>query len=320
MTKSEIHAVLCEKYLTEDATGETLEAFSDIFHTACKTIEHFETHERIMVSVSGGSDSDCMVHFFCTYFPEYLYKIHFVFADTGIEYAATRKHLSELEKKYDIKINRVRGLSVVTACRLYGVPMLNKNKSKALSMYLRKTPKGYFLVFENESKYFGFTDKERQLAKYCEDNNIKVSEKCCEVSKKKPIQQFAKQHNIDLTVTGERRSEGGLRATVHKSCFEEHKHGDHKFMPLFWWSDTTKRIFKETEKIIYSDCYEIWGMKRTGCVGCPFGKDTAGELNLMKKYEPKLYKACLAVFGKSYEIMDKFKVRRKPCLPENIKE
>lgn len=320
MNKSEIYAALRKKYLTEDATGETLEAFSDIFHTACKTIEHFETHERIMVSVSGGSDSDCMVHFFCTYFPEYLYKIHFVFSDTGIEYSATRNHLAELENKYNIQIERVRGESVVTSVRKYGVPMLNKSKSKALSMYLRKTPKGHFLVFENDSKYFGFTDKERQLAKYCEKNKIMVSEKCCEVSKKKPMQQFAKQHKIDLIVTGERKAEGGLRATIHKSCFEEHKHGGHKFMPLFWWNDTTKKIFKETEKIHYSDCYEVWGMKRTGCVGCPFGKDTAGELKLMKQYEPKLYALCRKVFGTAYETMDKFQVRKKPCLPENVKE
>lgn len=52
MNKSEIYAVLRKKYLTEDATGETLEAFSDIFHTACKTIELFETY-RLIISVFG---------------------------------------------------------------------------------------------------------------------------------------------------------------------------------------------------------------------------------------------------------------------------
>lgn len=304
-------------YLTEESTIDDINAFSEIWHTCAKVYEYFEAHENILVSYSGGSDSDCMVHLFCKYFPQYIEKIHFVFSDTGIEYKATRNHVKETEIKYNITIKTVRGLSVVTSCKRYGVPMLNKNKSKALSMFLRRTPKGHFLVFENNSPYFGFSDNERKLAMYCDDNNISVSEKCCEVSKKNPLKKYAKNNCIDLQVTGERKSEGGLRATIHKSCFEIHKNGEHKFMPLFWWTDKTKKIFKEKEQIKYSDCYEIYGMKRTGCVGCPFGRDTKTELETMQKFEPELYKLCLTVFGESYRLMDKFEVRKHKCLPDD---
>lgn len=326
MNKPKIYAVLREKYITENATGETLEAFSDIFHTACKTIEHFETHERICVSVSGGSDSDCMVHFFCTYFPEYLYKIRFVFSNTGLEYEATRKHIKELEKKYAITIDCIRGESVVTVVRKYGIPIISKEKSLILHYYMKNAPYairqveglGEYAKDGTKSKR-AFTEKEKALSAYCKDNNIAISERCCYHSKKKPLRDYRKQHQIDLNVTGERRAEGGIRSTSHQSCFEEHKNGEHKYMPLWWWSDTTKKIFKVTENIRYSDCYEIWGMKRTGCVGCPLNSNIGEDLKMIKEYEPKLYKACLAVFGKSYEIMDKYKVRRKPCLPENAR-
>jgi 3'-phosphoadenosine 5'-phosphosulfate sulfotransferase (PAPS reductase)/FAD synthetase len=121
-----------------------------------------------------------------------------------------------------------------------------------------------------------------------------------------------------LSVTGERKAEGGQRAVVHKTCFEEGNHGIDKFMPLFWWTDETKADFKKSEEIRYSDCYEIWGMKRTGCVGCPFGKDTAEELRLMHEYEPNLYNACMKVFGQAYELTDRFNCRRKKCLPDFI--
>lgn len=140
---------------------------------------------------------------------------------------------------------------------------------------------------------------------------------CCDVSKKKPLKQYQKEHDIDLAVTGERKAEGGARAVQNKSCFREDDKCD-RYMPLFWWSDETKRIFKKTEGIRYSDCYEVWGMKRTGCVGCPFGKDTAHELELMYQYEPKLYKAVMAVFGQAYELTDRFNCRRNKCLPDSF--
>ena len=59
-------------------------------------------------------------------------------------------------------------------------------------------------------------------------------------------------------------------------------------------------------------------MRRTGCVGCPFGSDTAQELRLMMEYEPNLYKACMNVFGIAYELTDRFNCRRKKKLPEYI--
>ena len=42
-------------------------------------------------------------------------------------------------------------------------------------------------------------------------------------------------------------------------------------------------------------------MKRTGCVGCPYSRELQHELDLIKKYEPKLHKAVCNVFKDSYE-------------------
>lgn len=293
---------------------------ADVLHTCIKMNNYFRDHDSIAISVSGGSDSDCIVHLVCTYFPEYLEKISFVFVDTGLEYEATKRHISDLESKYGINIFKIRGLSVVTSCRRYGFPILNKIKAHYIDMYRRRTPKGYYLVFEADDPkmHFRFTERERELARYLDENGINVSSKCCDVSKKAPLQKFQKENNVDLSVTGERKAEGGQRAVVHKSCFEEGNHGMDKFMPLFWWSDATKADFKAKEGIRYSDCYEVWGMKRTGCVGCPFGKDTAEELRLMHEYEPNLYNACMKVFGQAYELTDRFNCRRKKCLPESF--
>lgn len=55
-------------------------------------------------------------------------------------------------------------------------------------------------------------------------------------------------------------------------------------------------------------------MKRTGCVGCPFNSRVGDELQIVQKYEPKLYKACINLFGESYSLMDEFNVHRKKIL------
>lgn len=320
MNRPEFAAAIREKYMLNESldTGQRFEAYDALFHTGSKLLDYFGSHERIAISVSGGSDSDCIVHLVCTYFPEFLEKCKFVFVNTGLEYDATKRHLCDLEKRYGIEIDRIRGKSVVTAIRKYGVPILNKAKSKNINLYLRGTPKGEYLVFQADGALYSFTKSERELARYLKENGIMVSSKCCDISKKEPLYQYMKQNHTDLNVSGERKAEGGVRATVNKSCFSENVHGIDKYMPLFWWSDETKRIFKKTEGIRYSDCYEVWGMKRTGCVGCPFGKDTAHELELMYQYEPKLYKAVMAVFGQAYELTDRFNCRRKKCLPDSF--
>lgn len=319
MNRPEFAAAMREKYMHNESldTGQRFEVYDALFHTGSKLIEYFSSHEHICISVSGGSDSDCIVHLVCTYFPEFLEKCKFAFVNTGLEYDATKRHLCDLEKRYGIEIDEIRGLSVVTSCKRYGFPILNKVKAHDLDLLLRKQPSGYRLVYEMEDSQFSFTERERELARYIEANQIKVSSMCCDVSKKKPLKQYQKEHDIDLAVTGERKAEGGARAVQNKSCFREADDFD-RYMPLFWWSDETKRIFKKTEGIRYSDCYEVWGMKRTGCVGCPFGKDTAHELELMFQYEPNLYKACMNVFGQAYELTDRFKCRRRKCLPDSF--
>lgn len=203
MNRSEWYHALKDKY------GDNNAAIYEIDRTLGKMQEHFSKHNKVLISVSGGSDSDCVVHLICKYMPEYLPKCSFVFINTGLEYAATKRHLDDLEQKYGIAIERIRGKSVVWAVRKYGVPILNKAKAKSLDLFLRRTPKGEYLVFEANGTYYGFTEAERRLARYLDEHKISVSQKCCDVSKKKPAEKYIKEHGIDLDVTGERRAEGG---------------------------------------------------------------------------------------------------------------
>lgn len=294
---------------------------ADVMHTCIKMNNYFRDHDCIAISVSGGSDSDCIVHLVCTYFPEYLSKCKFVFVNTGLEYDATKRHLCDLEKRYGITIDRIRGKSVVMVVREYGIPILSKYKSEMIRKHMNGIQYAWGYIFGDKVKTnhsMMFTDAQKTLVQYLVDNQIKISALCCTYSKKKPLKHFQKEHEIDLSVTGERQAEGGQRALAHSSCFQEYKNDISRYMPLWWWSDETKADFKAKEEIRYSDCYEVWGMKRTGCCGCPFNLNISDDLQAMYEYEPRLFKACMNVFGQAYELTDRFNCRKKKCLPDSF--
>lgn len=298
-----------------------MEDISRINNTMGKMAYYLGNHNNICISVSGGSDSDIIIHMVATYFREYLPKIHFVFIDTGLEWKATREHIKYLQSKYDVEIDKIHGMSVVTAVRTYGVPVISKYHSGVIDAYCRDVPFSIKKVNATKEEVGGyaFSPKHRALADACKEREITVSCKCCDKSKKYPFNKYAKQLHCDLSITGERKAEGGTRAISHTSCFEPNNHGKwDKYMPLFYWDDGTKQYYKEHEDIRYSDCYEVYKMKRTGYVGCPFNSKVNEDLKLMQEYQPNLLKACLNVFGVAYRLMDEFKVRRVPTLKDIV--
>lgn len=286
-------------------------------------------YENIMISISGGSDSAIMTDAILriiVYYPDI--KATFVFFNTGLEYDATKRHLKELEEKYGIKIEWVPPvLPIPTCCKKYGLPFW----SKAVSENIYRLQKHNFkwedkpfdvLIQEHPRCRSALkwwcnkhpkkkNGKESALniayAPYLKEYIIahpppfRVSAKCCEKAKKLPSAKYEAQHDFDLVCTGVRKLEKGARAIVHKNCYTINTDKTDTFRPVFWLSDEDKQDYKKHYKLRYSDCYEIWGMKRTGCCGCPFGKEFEQELELMKKYEPKLYRAAMKIFGPSYE-------------------
>lgn len=57
----------------------------------------------------------------------------------------------------------------------------------------------------------------------------------------------------------------------------------------------------------HSRCYREYGLKRTGCAGCPYGRNFEDELAAMQQYEPQLFKAVNFVFKDSYEYTRKYR-------------
>lgn len=105
---------------------------------------------------------------------------------------------------------------------------------------------------------------------------------------------------------GIRKAEGGIRAGNYKQCYYAQSERPF-YMPLFWFSDADKVAYEQVFDIVYSDCYTVYGMKRTGCAGCPFNSKFSKDLETLRQYEPQLYKASNNIFGKSYEYTLKYR-------------
>lgn len=52
--------------------------------------------------------------------------------------------------------------------------------------------------------------------------------------------------------------------------------------------------------------YEVYGLTRTGCCGCPISYKAVDDLELIRPYEPNVVKAAWNIFGKSYEYRKKY--------------
>ena len=117
--------------------------------------------------------------------------------------------------------------------------------------------------------------------------------------------------NFDLDIIGVRKAEGGPRATAYKSCFDrrsenwqEDRTGWDTYRPLFWLTNEDKRQYAEAYQIVHSACYTKYHLKRTGCAGCPLGRNIQAELETIRKFEPKFYTACMHTFGAAYKLTE----------------
>ena len=300
-------------------TASILDMFSKIFLV-------FERHQTPIVYVSGGSDSDIMLD--AIHRMDVNNKARYAYCATGMEYDTTKRHLDDLAEKYEIQIETVDPvLPIPTCCRKYGVPFWSKRVSEMIYRLQKHN-------FKWEDRPFDELIREyprcrAALRWWCnqyerKDNGsesslniayapwlkeymvahpptVPISAKCCQKAKKDPAEKFQKDQGFDLICTGLRKSEGGNRAISFKTCISVSDADADKYRPIFWLTDQDKRDYEKHYGVTHSDCYNIWGMDRTGCPGCPYGKKFEQELALMQQYEPKFYRAVLNIFGASYE-------------------
>ncbi len=279
-------------------------------------------YKKVLATISGGADSDVVLDICARADKDK--KIKYVWINTGLEYQATKVHLDYLEKKYGITITRIRPKKPIPlAVKRYGQPFLNKNASE----HIARLQKHGFTWVDGEYKELLnlFPKCASSLQWWCNmhSNNslnicnnkwlkefmisnpptFKISNKCCYHAKKSVIHSLINKNKVDLSISGVRKAEGGARATAYKSCFgsKDASHGEYdEYRPVWWYKNSDKEDYCKACSVTHSKCYTEYGLPRTGCCGCPFGKDFEHELEVVKEFEPKLYAAVNNLFKDSY--------------------
>lgn len=303
-------------------TSESLFAWD----TECKARSILEKHssDKWIVSYSGGSDSDTLMHFLRSIG----YEPKGVFFNTGFEYQATKRHVAWMRSQ-GFDIEEVKSYKTIpVAIRDHGQPFWSKYVSDMLHRLMRN---GF--QFEDESfekLYKRYPRCKAALRWWCNlwgaklrniswnpdlkefliahPPQFKIHSACCDYAKKYTSRRYCKEHGIEVVLTGVRKAEGGIRASALKSCFlPKGGHNDFDiYMPLFWWSNNEKDAWDTEHGVKHSDCYSVYGLERTGCAACAFGKDFEYELGVLERYEQPLFKAANNLFGESYEYMRQF--------------
>lgn len=279
--------------------------------------------------------------------------VKYAFFNTGLEMKATKDHVKVTAQKYDVEIETFRPkVNIVMAVREHGIPFVSKIMSAGLSEWQKKgvtlSVAEEYAQAEDKSKKrkelkerypkceslinflcccnsAGEPRPNIQLvinsSKYMRDfigeypPDFQISAKCCDYCKKNLAHSVQKDY--DMIITGERRAEGGMRSVPRKDnttmCFTETSGGQYRLRPLYYVTDADKAWYKDYYGIRYSDAYEVYGLTRTGCCGCPISYKAVDDLEKIRQFEPNIAKAAWNIFGKSYKYRkqyDDYKARR----------
>lgn len=288
--------------------------------------------------------------------------VRYVFFNTGLEMKATKDHVKETAEKYGVEIEEVRPkVGIVQAVREHGVPFVSKIMSAGLEGWQKKgIPLSIADEYEKAADKAAKRKELKERYPGCETTinflcccnsageprpniqlvinssrymrdfiseyppGFQISAKCCDYCKKQVAHSV--QKGYEMIITGERRDEGGMRSVPRKDntalCFTETSSGQYRFRPLYYVTDADKDWYKKRFGIRYSDAYEVYGLTRTGCCGCPISYKATRDLERIRPYEPNVVKAAWNIFGKSYDYRKKYnayKEGRKKAEKEAMK-
>lgn len=278
--------------------------------------EHY--NGNVVVSFSGGKDSTVLLHLVRSLFPN----AKGVYLNTGLEFPEVKEHVKSMENIDTIYPQ----LSFLEVIKQYG--WVYPSKETARKIYYAKKGRTWAQCHMAGKEKDGTPSKFKARYKrwqFLVDAPFKISDKCCDVMKKKPFHDYMKRHGGGvfvgtMTCESSLRKRGWLKTGCNAFQLA-------KGMPLSFWTeqDILQYILDEKLRIptVYGDIVKVGdklittGEKRTGCMFCPIGahlEKYPNKFQRMAKTHPKIYDYCihklnlgelLDYVGVDYKLRDK---------------
>lgn len=265
---------------------------------------------EVYVSFSGGKDSTVLLDIARSIYPD----IEAVFINTGLEYPEIYKFVKTKENVTILKPE----MNFKKVINTYGYPVISKENSQYIYEIRHSTENMKQRRLYGDSKgRFKLPSKYHYLI----DAPFEISNKCCEIMKKRPVKKFEKETG-KVPILGTMADESSLRQQSYL------QHGCNAFeskrpvsTPLGFWrqQDILEYIYKNELKIasvygkvvedknLLGECkYSTTGCERTGCIYCLYGiqyDETPNRIQRLKKTHPKQYNYCMDKLGLK-EVLD----------------
>lgn len=248
-------------------------------------------YDKYYLSYSGGKDSHLLYWFIKEYsYPEFK-DIEIVGINTYMEHHEILRRI--LDNSDIVLIPKMKPFEIKEK---YGIPCFSKSQDYFIEM-IQKGSKAPSVL----NRFYGKSKSWHNVSKSARDYILsgkahKISPKCCKYLKKETARQFEKETGLKA-ILGVRGNESVLRASKYKTCFTK----DKKFTPIHDLSDELLDKIYKKYNIEIPQVYNY--IKRTGCMGCPYGSykgDTEKELQLLNENQRRFV---MKYFKESYEVL-----------------
>lgn len=250
----------------------------------------------VFVAFSGGKDSTVLLHLVRTLYPD----VEAIFVDTGLEYPEIRSFVKTVDNVTTLRPE----MSFNKVIKKYGYPVISKAVSHSVSIAKRNPDGAVYKNLFNPEKRGPYAMHKYE---YLLNAPFDVSDKCCDVMKKKPVHAYSRKSGNNAFV-GTMACESNMRRTQWM------KHGCNAFdiehptsHPLSFWTEQDILEHLCRYKLPYASIYgEIkqdsngklytTGVNRTGCMFCMFGVQCEKHPNRferMRLSHPKQYDYCI---------------------------
>lgn len=294
--------------------------------------EHWEG--RVYVSFSGGKDSTVLKHIVDNMYDD----VPAVFINAGLEYPEIQKFVREIKDgKYgcfnsDVEIVRPE-MRFDEVIKRYGFPVISKEVAQVVreaKIGISRNDGSYQFRIERITGTGHYAPRDGKKSrydvskyKYLLDAPFAVSEKCCDIMKKRPARNYEKKTGRKV-ILGIMAAESMIRNQrwLKYGCnsFDDKNHPSSN--PLSFWTEQDVLYYITKYNVPYASVYgkivedgeiegqiciegccgklKTTGLSRTGCMFCMFGVHLEKEPNRfqkMKKTHPKQYKYCMEQLG-----------------------
>lgn len=300
---------------------------------------YYHWNGDVYLSFSGGKDSTVLKHIIDGMAKSgSIGGVQAVFVNTGLEYPEIQKFVKDIKNgvydcfNSDIEIVRPE-MRFDEVIKNYGYPMVSKEVANTIQGAKHSKGTGKYKATRLQRLRGELLDNEGNKSRYnCEkwgfllSAPFEISDRCCNVMKKKPAKKYAKQTGRK-TITATMASESRLRYQkwIQHGCnaFEKKEPSS---QPLSFWTeqdilhyikkynvpycpvygdiviDDNAEIEGQTNLFDFIGDYEetdklkTTGCNRTGCIFCMFGchlEKGENRFQSLKKTHPKQYEYCI---------------------------